>query len=210
LTANNGQQAGKQQEVDFTTAGSAEATGSSGVITTNGPTVTTGSASVDPAVGATVGLGDDARVVIPANALKGTSSVTVAVQQVTAPPAVPSGCKLAGKVYEFTVGDQSTDTFSTNVGITLRFDPAALGPDETAAVFYYDQAKQQWANLGGAVTGNTISVAVNHFTKFAVFAVKKTEVPVVAPGTGPETTFPRRPFSASSTVTTPTPSGRTT
>jgi len=183
LTSNNGMSAGVQQEIDFTTAGSPETSGSSGAITTNGPTITTGSASVDPAVGATVGLGDNARIVIPANALKGTSSVTVTVKEVTSPPAVPSGFKIAGKVYEFTIDGQSNYTFNTKVGITLSFDPSALSSDETAAVFYYDETKQEWVNLGGTISGNTITVNVDHFTKFAVFAVKKTAAPAVQPGT---------------------------
>ncbi|BAF58374.1 hypothetical protein PTH_0193 [Pelotomaculum thermopropionicum SI] len=183
LTSNNGMSAGVQQEIEFTTAGSAESPGVSGPVTTSGPTITTGSASVDPSTGATVGLGDNARIVIPANALKGTSSVTVTVKEVTSPPAVPSGYKIAGKVYEFTVGDQAGYTFNTKVGITLSFDPSALSSGETPAIFYYDEAKGQWVNLGGTVSGNTITVEVDHLTKFAVFVVKKTAAPVVQPGT---------------------------
>ncbi|MDF9409522.1 S-layer homology domain-containing protein [Pelotomaculum isophthalicicum JI] len=183
LVANNGNTLGSDVTINFTVAGGTSPPDDIPVLDPDAPVYTTGSGSVDPALGAAVGLGDKARVIIPKNALKETSSVTVTVKEVTSPPAAPSGFKIAGKVYEFTVGDQSTYTFNSNVAITLSFDPAAIGPDETAAVYYYDESQKNWVSLGGTITGNTVTVQVNHFTKFAVFAVKKTEVPVVAPGT---------------------------
>lgn len=186
LVANNGNTLGSDVTIFFTVVGGTGLPSDGSkfpVANPNAPVYTTGSGSVDPALGATVGLGSEAKVIIPENALIGTRNVTVTIKEVTSPPAAPSGFRIAGKVYEFTVGDQSTYTFNTNVGITLSFDPSVLGPDETAAVYYYDQSKQEWVSLGGTVTGNTISVMVNHFTKFAVFAVKEAAVPVVAPGT---------------------------
>ncbi len=187
LEANNGNTLGSNVTITFSVAGGTTASGGGGggiIANPNAPTYTTGSGSVDPAVGATVGLGNEAKVVIPENALKGTIQVTVAVQQVTSYPETPAGIKIAGKVYEFTVGGQSSYTFNGNVEITLSFDQSLLGPDETAAVFYYDQSQQQWVNLGGTVTGNTITVNVKHFTKFAVFAVKKPTTTVVTPVPG--------------------------
>lgn len=152
-------------------------------VTTKGPAFTGGTGSVNPAVGATVGLGNNVLVVIPEKALNGIASVTVTVQEVSSPPAVPASFKIAGKVYEFTVGGQSSYTFGANVGITLSFDPSAIGASEVPAVFYYDQSQQQWVNLGGAVTGSTITVQVNHFTKYAVFAIKQVANVQAQPGT---------------------------
>ncbi len=162
--------------ITFTVAGSS--------VTTGGPTVTSGSGSVDPAVGATISQGDYAMVVIPANALKGTSQVTVSIKKVESPPAVTEDAKLVGDVYEFTVGNDTTYTFSTNVAITLSFDPSAVGDDEVAAMFYYDETQKKWVNLGGTVSGSTSIVQVDHLTKFAVFAVKKSAVTVVTPTLG--------------------------
>ena len=48
-----------------------------------------------------------------------------------------------------------------------------LKPGETPAIYYYDENKQEWVCLGGIVSGNTISVQVDHLTKFAVFVQEK-------------------------------------
>ena len=148
--------------------------GGGGATTPNPVNSTTGSATVTPSAGGTISLGSSATVTIPANALNGTASVTVTVQQLNSFPATPAGAELASEVYEFTVGNNATYNFSTSVGITLSFNTSTIGEGETAAVFYYDEAHSQWINLGGVVTGSTITVQVNHFTKYAVFAVKKT------------------------------------
>ena len=178
LKANNGitlgQETNNQNKViTFTVAGGSTS------ITTSGPTSATGTASVNPAVGATVALGDSAKVVIPANALKETAAVTVKVQKVESPPAAPANAKPASDVYEFTVGNNNTYSFATNVGITLSFNASAIGSGEVPSVFNYDEAQKKWINIGGGVSGSTITVQVNHFTKYAVFAVKKTEIPVL-------------------------------
>lgn len=180
LTSNNGMQAGVEQEVEFTTTGTPE-TPVVGTITTDGPTYTNGTGSVDPAVGAIVGLGDSAKVVIPASALKGTSTVTVDVKKVNSPPAAPVDAKPASDVYEFTVGNNTTYSFANNVAITLSINTSAIGTDEIPAVFYYDESQHRWVNIGGTVSGSTISVQVNHFTKFAVFSIKKAAIVPVMP-----------------------------
>ena len=133
-------------------------------------TSTTGSASVDPATGGTVSLGSNASVNIPAGALKGTASTTVAIQQVSSPPAVPAGFSLLGSVYEFTVGGSTGYSFAKPVTLTFTFDPTAVPAGETPAIYYYDESSDQWVSLGGTVSGSTITVTVDHFTKFAVLA----------------------------------------
>lgn len=173
LEANNGNTLGSDQTITFTVAG-----GGSSAITTSGPTVTTGTASVDPEVGATVGQGDYAQVVIPANAIKGSSSVTVKVEKVDA-PAAPTDAQAISDVYEFTIDNQKTYSFATKVAITLSFAPDLIAEGEVAALFYYDETQDQWVMLGGEVVDDSITVQVDHFTKFAVFAVKQSAVPVV-------------------------------
>jgi plastocyanin len=150
-----------------------------------GVTSTTGSASVDPATGGTVSLGSSASVNIPAGALNGTASVTVAIQQVSSPPAVPAGFSLLGSVYEFTVGGSTGYSFAEPVTLTFTFDPTAVPAGETPAIYYYDESSEQWVSLGGAVSGSTITVTVNHFTKFAVLAGKAATPagPATAPAT---------------------------
>lgn len=191
LTANNGHTLGenngnKDEAVTFTVAGSPSSPGGGGgaSVTTNGPTSTTGSASVDPAVGATVSLGDTARVVIPANALQENGAVTVDIKKVTSPPAIPAGFKVAGDVYEFSVGGKTAYSFGESVALTFQFDASLIGDDEVPAVYYYDQSLNEWVNLGGTVSGSTITVLVDHFTKYAVFAVPKPAAPVYTPAPG--------------------------
>jgi uncharacterized repeat protein (TIGR02059 family) len=193
LTANNGRTLGenngnKDEEVTFTVAAGSGSKGNGGgggggggAVTTEGPTSTKGSASVDPAMGATVSLGDMARVVIPANALKGTGSVTVEIKKVTRPTAIPPGLKLAGEVYEFSVDGRTTYDFAKKVALTLQFNPSRIGANEVPAIYFYDGPSSEWINLGGTVSGSTITVAVDHFTKYAVFAVPKPADPVEAP-----------------------------
>jgi hypothetical protein len=151
----------------------------------SGVTSTTGSASIDPATGGTVSLGSNASVNIPANALNGTASATVAIQQVSSPPAVPAGFSLLGSVYEFTVGGSTGYSFAEPVTLTFTFDPTAVPAGETPAIYYYDQSSDQWVSLGGTVFVSTITVTVNHFTKFAVLA-EKTATPA-GPATAPAT-----------------------
>jgi hypothetical protein len=136
-------------------------------------TSTTGSAMVNPRAGGTISLADEALVNIPADALNGTDEVEVTVTKVTTPPETPSGFRILGSVYEFSVEGMESYSFAGKVTITFSFDPSLLKPGETPAIYYYDQNKQEWVNLGGIVSGNTITVEVDHFTQFAVLAQAK-------------------------------------
>lgn len=140
----------------------------------------TGSAPMEPSAGGTVSLGSEAAIDIPPHALQGTEKVEVKVERVSAIPEVPAGFRIAGTVYEFSVGGQKGYSFAEDVTITLTFDPKQLKPGETPAVYYYDENKQQWINLGGTISGNSITVKVNHFTRFAVMVQEKSEKPVLA------------------------------
>ena len=141
-------------------------------------TSTTGAAKVTPEGGGTISLGSEAAIEVPAGALQGAETVEIKVEKVTAPPAVPAGFKLAGNVYEFSIGGKKSYDFAGNVTIKLSFDPKEIGENELPAIHYYDEAQGEWINLGGIVSGNTVIVQINHFTKFAVMAEKKDEAPV--------------------------------
>lgn len=154
--------------------------GGGGAIAASAVNSTSGTASVTPNAGGTVGLGSDAVVEIPASALNGTTAVEVKVQKIASPPPVPSGFNLASGVFEFSIGGQNTYSFAKNVTLKLTFDASIIGAGNTPAVHYYDEASGKWVNLNGTVSGNTITVQVNHFTKFAVLAAEKTAaVPVI-------------------------------
>ena len=136
--------------------------------------------------GGTVEFGsNEALIEIPPGALT-NSDVEVAIQKVTNPPAVPSGFRLLGSVYEFSVDGEKSYSFAKSVTITLHFDPGAVGEGETPSIYYYDEELKQWVNLGGEISGNTITIQVDHFTKYAVMAAGEPEVAtgLIKPGEG--------------------------
>ncbi len=149
--------------------------GGGGATTPSAVNSTTGSATVTPGAGGAISLGSEAAIEVPANALTGTDKVEVKVQKVAAPPALPAGFKLAGSVYEFSVGGKNSYSFAKNVTIKLSFDPGIVSAGGNPSIKYYDEAKGQWVNLGGTVSGNYITAKVDHFTKFAVMAAEQDE-----------------------------------
>ncbi len=138
---------------------------------------TTGEASVSPEAGGKISLDEDVSVNIPAGALKGTTEVDITIQEVSGPPP-PSSFKLLGVVYEFKVGGEAGYSFNKPVTLTFTFDPASLTAGETPSVYYYDEASAQWVNLGGTISGNTITVSVSHFTRFTLLAKEVAPSPV--------------------------------
>jgi hypothetical protein len=159
---------------------SGDSSGSTSSLPTSFVTSTTGEAVVNPAVGGNVGLGSEVSVNIPADALSGTAGVNVAIQKVSDPPAAPAGFKLLGLVFEFTVGDSTGYKFNQPVTLAFSFDPTALPQGVSPSVYYYDETSLKWVELGGTISGNTITVSVDHFTRFAMFVKEVAPLPVPA------------------------------
>ncbi|MBB3071125.1 hypothetical protein FHS14_004132 [Paenibacillus baekrokdamisoli] len=86
---------------------------------------------------------------------------------------------LASPVFE--ILKNFSENFSKPVTLTFSYNPASLKNNQIPVVFYYDEAKKEWVEVvGGKVNGNHITVEVNHFTKYAVFAVNQvTDVPAI-------------------------------
>ncbi len=139
-------------------------------------TAATTSGPIKPDEGGRVSIGDEAVIEIPAGALKENDVVEVKIERVSEPPAVPAGFRILGSVYEFSVGDKTSYGFNKAVAMKFRFNPDEVGPGEIPAVYCYDKAEEKWINLGGEISGNTITVQVDHFTKFAVIVVNKSIV----------------------------------
>jgi hypothetical protein len=131
---------------------------------------------INPSQGGQVSLGDQVVLDIPAGALEGTDPVEIKIERVSEPPAAPTGFRIIGHTYEFKVGDLINYQFNEPVTIKFKFNPEEIGPEQIPAVFYYDEEQQQWVNLGGQVSGDTITVQVHHFTKFAVMVTEKSMV----------------------------------
>jgi hypothetical protein len=124
---------------------------------------------VGPAGGKVTGPAGKAVVEVPAGALDKKVVITikqVAPADVTAPPAT---LKLAGDIYEF--GPAGTQ-FKKPVKITLKYDPAKLGDvsEDNLKVYLFNETTKTWEALGGVVdkVNHTLTVEVNHFSKYAV------------------------------------------
>lgn len=165
-----------------TTTNSSPAGGGGGGLPASKPVnSTTGSASVKPSAGGTISLGTEASITIPAGALQGSDTQRLKITRVESPAAAPSGFMVLGQVYEFQVDGASRYTFDEPVTLTFTFDPDQVPEGVTPSIYYYDSSQGRWINLGGTVSGSTISVKVNHFTKFAVLAKQAMIIPPTNP-----------------------------
>lgn len=115
-----------------------------------------------------VSLGDGILISIPANAtqqeLKLTIKKLLGTEYVVTDKQV-----LTSSVYE--VLKNFTENFKNPITLTFAFDPTSVKGNQKASVFYFDEVKKVWVEVGGKVNGSKISVEVDHFTKYAVFAV---------------------------------------
>ncbi|MGO4274327.1 S-layer homology domain-containing protein, partial [Paenibacillus sp. TAF58] len=75
-----------------------------------------------------------------------------------------------------------TENFSKPITLNFVFDPKLVKNNQKASVFYFDESKKVWVEVpGGKVNGDNITVQVDHFTKYAVFAVGQESVVPVNP-----------------------------
>jgi hypothetical protein len=89
---------------------------------------------------------------------------------------------LASPVYE--LEKNFTENFNSPITLTFMFDPSVVKDKQQVAVFYYDEGKKIWVEVGGKVTANQITVDVDHFTKFAVLSSEQTPIINVSDITG--------------------------
>jgi hypothetical protein len=117
-----------------------------------------------------VSLGDEVTVSIPSGASPQELKVTIQKLSNTS-SLLSEGDLLASPIFE--ILKNFTANFSQPVTLTFAFDKASVKDGQTPSVFYYDETKKAWVQVGGEVSGNHITVDVNHFTKYAVFVVDK-------------------------------------
>ncbi|MFC5401133.1 hemoblobin-interacting domain-containing protein [Cohnella soli] len=122
-----------------------------------------------------VSLRNEVKVSIPADATAKDLNITIDklldAQNLISPKEV-----LVSPIFE--ILKNFSENFNQPVTLTFVFDPSSLTGDQKPSVFYYDEMKKEWVEVGGVVDGTHIVVKVNHFTKYAVFAVEGTpEVP---------------------------------
>ena len=111
-------------------------------------------------------------VTFPANAV--TSDIKVTVKKLSSGiPAVSSGFKLLGEVYEIT-SDTNT-IFKKPITITLPFNRDKVDSDKYDLAIYW-WSNNQWVILDKIkvdLKAGKVSGEVNHFSKFAVLASEK-------------------------------------
>ncbi|OPH52193.1 hypothetical protein BC351_33205 [Paenibacillus ferrarius] len=141
--------------------GSSSSTSTSNIVTSTDGTLTLPVGKMGE-----VSLGDAVNISIPADAsgkeLKLTIEKVADTQKLLTKNDV-----LASPVFE--ILKNFPENFSKEITLTFTFDPKSMKKGQQPSVFYYDEAKKVWVKVGGKVNGNTITVKVNHFTKYAVF-----------------------------------------
>nr|WP_270172658.1 S-layer homology domain-containing protein [Paenibacillus sp. SYP-B4298] len=131
---------------------------------------------ISPSAGGKLELGSELSVVVPAGASADDLRLTVEKLDSSAASAmVPSGQTLLSPVFEIT--KNSSDNFKKPITLSFQFDASAVPAGYKPSVFYYDEGKKEWVEMGGTVNGRIISVESDHLTPFAVLAVKAAAEP---------------------------------
>lgn len=128
-----------------------------------------------------VSLGTEIKISIPTNAtVKDLQLIIKKVQDTFS--LLKNNEILASPVYE--LEKNFAENFNSPITLTFVFDPSVVKGKQQVAVFYYDEGKKIWVEVGGKVIGNQITVDVDHFTKFAVLSIDKTPTINVSDITG--------------------------
>ncbi|OAS19001.1 hypothetical protein A8708_27090 [Paenibacillus oryzisoli] len=116
-----------------------------------------------------VSLNKEVTISIPADASSQELKVTID-KVLDTQELIKDKDSLASPIFE--ILKNFTENFSKPITLMFAFDPASIASDQRAAVFYFDETNKIWVEVpGGKVSGDQITVDVNHFTKYAVFAV---------------------------------------
>ncbi|BBI36745.1 S-layer homology domain-containing protein [Cohnella abietis] len=127
-----------------------------------------------------VSLRNEVKVIIPADSSAKDFNITIE-KLLDTQNLLSSKEVLVSPIFE--ILKSFSENFNRPVTLTFAFDPSSLIGDQKPVVFYYDETKKVWVEVGGVVDGAQIVVNVNHFTKYAVFAVRGTpEAPTTDTG----------------------------
>lgn len=133
-----------------------------------------GDLTLVPGQAGTVSLNKEISIAIPSGATD--KMLHIVLKKITDPSALVSKqdeLKLISSVIE--VANNLSRGLKKPAELSLFFDSSKLTPDTKASLFVYDEQKKEWIEIGGDVSGNTITAEVDRFGTFAVFAVKNSD-----------------------------------
>lgn len=167
--ANNFSKASDARNIT-TPGGSTGSTGGTGGTGVTEVVSTNGKATIPAGYPAKVNLGEKIKVTIPAGSTEQQILLTIEELLDTAKLFAKNEVSLS-PVFE--ILKDKAGKFSKRIMLVFEFNPSLLEENQTAGVFYFDEATKKWVLIGGEVTGNRIEVEVDHFTKFTVLAMNK-------------------------------------
>lgn len=133
-----------------------------------------GELTLKPGEAGTVSLGSLMSVQVPAGAVKDTVTLQIKKVDPTANMLDPKD-HIISSVFE--VLKNVDRAFDKPIRITLTFDANKLDNKQKASIFQYDKDKKRWIELGGSISGSSISTEVHDVGIFAVFAVNSDVTP---------------------------------
>ncbi|SEO81582.1 hypothetical protein SAMN04488134_11392 [Amphibacillus marinus] len=74
-------------------------------------------------------------------------------------------------VFKITQGSKVISQFEQGITLTFEVDRSLAQNVNNLKVFYFNEEKGVWENIGGSYNGGKVTVVTNHFSKFAVFEV---------------------------------------
>lgn len=137
---------------------------------------TNGRLTLAPGQAGQVSLGNGVTLTIPAGAMNQDLKITIDPVEGTS-DLLTNQTQLLSPVYELL--KNVTQNFDKPVTLKMAFDGSSLRSNQRAELFYFDEQDKIWLSAGeSSMDGDLIQVDVNHFTKFAVFAVDQPNAPV--------------------------------
>ncbi len=133
-----------------------------------------GEVTIQPGSAGELGLNDELTVSVPTGATSEQMKLTIE-KLLNTGGLVGTTDTLASPIFE--VLKDISGNFLVPVSLTFKFDSSLVKTGQKASVFYYDETAKKWVEMGGTVSGGTITVTSDHFTKFAVFVVSDTVQP---------------------------------
>ncbi|WP_163857537.1 S-layer homology domain-containing protein [Paenibacillus elgii] len=110
---------------------------------------------------------DAVTVEVPAGALPSNGTIRASILSTKETPSA-GNLRAVSPAIEFT--STTGHTFNQPIALTFHYNASLLLPGHQAAVYYYHEQQKRWIYIGGTNRADgTVTVNVNHFTKFAVF-----------------------------------------